>query len=130
MVGKATLAGIPREDVPLYWAAAAEHLQRVPEFSTVYHFRKCAEGHAQLYLMERGEECIAAALTCVSFEPEPLVLITHAAGRDVDDWAEMFAGEMKAMADSLNAKLRIIGRKGWARKLRGFRQVAVVLEAD
>jgi hypothetical protein len=88
-------------------------------------------GRGLLWLAWDGQIIHAAAVTTLSAtEWRKVCEIVACGGKDMRRWIELIEGiEKFARAEGATAT-RIIGRKGWARVLRGYRAKRVVLEKE
>lgn len=83
-------------------------------------------GTAQLWVLRKGGDPVAAAVS--ELLPSPSGMVVHGrllAGGHVDEAVETVthhAREVGAVA------VRIEGRRGWERRLKGWRRAAVVME--
>jgi len=90
-----------------------------------------ARGRALLWLAWDGKKILAAAVTEVArLHGETLCTILACGGKGFDRFGALIAGlERYARAEGC-ARMRIAGRRGWARVLRDYRVKSVVIEKD
>lgn len=95
-------------------------------------FQKLAVGDWQLWTVEdsAGSACVAV-VTHVAVRPlSKAVQIMYVGGRNIDECIGHLA-TIEEWARAIGAtKIEAVGRKGWKRKLSGYRQEAVILTKD
>lgn len=86
-------------------------------------------GDSLLWLVLRDGTAVAALVTdLIRAEDELVCLITACGGHDMRAWLPLIARiEAFAVAEKC-ARMRLMGRKGWARMLPQYRQEHVILE--
>jgi hypothetical protein len=93
--------------------------------------RQVGRGHALLWLAWDGAEILAAAVTELALiESTKLCTIVACGGRGFPRFGHLIRGlERYARAEGCT-RVRICGRKGWARLLPGYSIQRVIIEKD
>ena len=114
-----------------FWGEARKHLGRLKDLDLDHARGLIEDGKWQLWLAVDRGECLAAMITEVTKEPEPVITVVNAAGRDLSVWEDAFYKRECEWAAALEAKaIRLVGRRGWRRRCArmGFKETAVILE--
>jgi hypothetical protein len=128
------IAGVPRNALQEVRPHIEEHLEECVKLSkgetdmdTLW--RRLNEGLLQLWLATDGETVDGVTITEIPPPPSPYCTIVFAYGINGMDWVKEMESEIAAWARSLGrSKVRIIGRKGWLRALKGYEQTHTVME--
>lgn len=83
---------------------------------------------AQLFVF-KGEELLSAWVTTIEFsETCKWLRVMWAGGKDMDRWLH-YLESIEQWAKSIGCSRSIVyGRKGWVKKLKDYKQTAVILE--
>lgn len=120
---------IAPEHLGAYWPHAEPHLARVADFNAEYELDLLQKKLRQLWLVVDDGKVLAAMTTEVTDEPEKVITVVNAGGRDLDRWQDAFEAKVDAWAADIGAtRARVIGRRGWVRRLPHFREVATIVE--
>jgi hypothetical protein len=88
-------------------------------------------GRSLLWIAWNGQGIDAAAATVlINSEIGKVCVITACGGRDLQRWLPLLAGIENYARDEGCARVRIFGRKGWLRVLKGFQQKCIVIDKD
>jgi hypothetical protein len=117
------------------WPAVAHHIAaslRRGGLGDVQHVaRKVFAGDALLWLAWDGRAIMAAAVTELgAVNGRRICTIVACGGRDRARWQPLIAALEEYARSEDCAATRILGRKGWARVLPDYRNIAIVLEKE
>lgn len=120
---------IATEHLNAYWPHAVPHLSRVPGFDEAFERKLVEAQDRQLWLMVDDGKVLAAVTTEVSEEPEKVISVMNGGGVDMDRWLDAFEGRLDEWAKAIGAtRLRVVGRRGWVRRLPHFKEVGTIVE--
>lgn len=129
----ATLVCVPPENVRQIWPLVRDRLHEAVRCTDLAHSRDIdadvLEGNGLLWLACVGETIEAAATTLLIRTDRHLVCVIQAlGGENMRNWLPLLDKiEVWAKAEGA-AKVRILGRAGWVRVLKGYAVEHVVLE--
>jgi len=133
MSASADLVCVHPEHVPAIWPLVADRLRAAYLRTDLGHTadleRDVLHGDGVLWLATSGSEILAAAVALLVRTDRHLVCqITACGGQNAGRWIDLIAGiEAWAKAEGA-AKVRILGRSGWAGLLEHYRVKSIVLE--
>lgn len=134
MQSKVKIFCIPPSMVGEAWPAAGEWLLRgLAErnaMGVLETIDRCRDGTFQLWLIGdvQGAEALGACVSeIITMDDGRFVAIYALAGKRAGEWANMLADELVRFAAAEGCKgIRFAGRKGWARVLKGVREVGEI----
>lgn len=125
---------IAPEQIDEYWPRVRHHFERLERKSGLVLASAIREdlklGHKHLWIATNYE---GVAVTEVSNTPKGLGCTIYAAAGTESHKGQIdeIIGTIEAWARNIGCtRLMLQGRKGWTRRLRGFRQTGVVLEKE
>ena len=125
---------VPSEDVEFIWSQVAPLLEKA--LDETYNIEDILYGLAndrmQLFISWNNNKVESAVVTEIARYPNSKVLRYFlAGGTNLDNWLEQIQIVIKKFAKKQNCThLEVAGRKGWVRKLKGFRVKAYLLNKE
>ena len=125
---------VPSEDVEFIWSQVAPLLEKA--LDETYNIEDILYGLAndrmQLFISWNNNEVESAVVTEIARYPNSKVLRYFlAGGTNLDNWLEQIQIVIEKFAKKQNCThLEVAGRKGWVRKLKGFRVKAYLLNKE
>jgi len=125
---------VPSEDVEFIWSQVAPLLEKA--LDETYSIKDILYGLAndrmQLFISWNNNKVESAVVTEVAQYPQSKVLRYFlAGGNNLDNWLERIQEVIEKFAKKQNCThLEVAGRKGWVRKLKGFRVKAYLLNKE
>lgn len=125
---------VPSEDVEFIWSQVAPLLEKA--LDETYNIEDILYGLAndrmQLFISWNNNTVESAVVTEIAQYPKSKVLRYFlAGGTNLDSWLEKIQIVIEKFAKKENCThLEVAGRKGWVRKLKGFRVKAYLLNKE
>ena len=125
---------VPSEDVEFIWSQVAPLLEKA--LDETYNIEDILYGLAndrmQLFISWNNNKVESAVVTEIARYPNSKVLRYFlAGGTNLDNWLEQIQIVIEKFAKKQNCtQLEVAGRKGWVRKLKGFRVKAYLLNKE
>ena len=125
---------VPSEDVEFIWSQVAPLLEKA--LDETYSIKDILYGLAndrmQLFISWNNNKVESAVVTEIAQYPQSKVLRYFlAGGNNLDNWLERIQEVIEKFAKKQNCThLEVAGRKGWVRKLKGFRVKAYLLNKE
>ncbi|BCV04954.1 MAG: hypothetical protein CM15mV95_260 [Caudoviricetes sp.] len=125
---------VPSEDVEFIWSQIKPLLEKaLDETYTIDDIYKgLIEDRMQLFISWNDERVESAVVTEIAQYPQSKVLRYFLAGGvNLENWLERIQKVIEKFAKKENyTHLEVAGRKGWVRKLKGFRVKAYLLNKE
>jgi len=125
---------VPSEDVEFIWSQIKPLLEKaLDETYTIDDIYKgLIEDRMQLFISWNDEKVESAVVTEIAQYPQSKVLRYFLAGGvNLENWLERIQKVIEKFAKKENCThLEVAGRKGWVRKLKGFRVKAYLLNKE
>ncbi len=125
---------VPSEDVEFIWSQIKPLLEKaLDETYTIDDIYKgLIEDRMQLFISWNDERVESAVVTEIAQYPQSKVLRYFlAGGTNLDNWLERIQKIIEKFAKQENCThLEVAGRKGWVKKLKGFRVKAYLLNKE
>ena len=125
---------VPSEDVEFIWSQVAPLLEKA--LDETYSIKDILYGLAndrmQLFISWNNNRVESAVVTEIAQYPQSKVLRYFlAGGTNLENWLERIQKVIEKFAKKENCThLEVAGRKGWARKLKGFSVKAYLLNKE
>ncbi len=125
---------VPSEDVEFIWSQVAPLLEKA--LDETYSIKDILYGLAndrmQLFISWHDNKVESAVVTEIAQYPKSKVLRYFlAGGTNLENWLEEIQAVIEKFAKKENCThLEVAGRKGWVRKLKGFRVKAYLLNKE
>ncbi len=125
---------VPSEDVEFIWSQVKPLLEKaLDETYTIGDIYKgLLDDRMQLFISWNDDRVESAVVTEIAQYPQSKVLRYFlAGGTNLDNWLERIQKVIEKFAKKENCThLEVAGRKGWVRKLKGFRVKAYLLNKE
>ena len=125
---------VPSEDVEFIWSQIKPLLEKaLDETYTIDDIYKgLIEDRMQLFISWNDDRVESAVVTEIAQYPQSKVLRYFLAGGvNLENWLERIQKVIEKFAKKENCThLEVAGRKGWVRKLKGFRVKAYLLNKE
>tara|TARA_E500000178_G_scaffold58937_1_gene55485 strand:+ start:260 stop:661 length:402 start_codon:yes stop_codon:yes gene_type:complete len=125
---------VPSEDVGFIWSQVKPLLEKaLDETYTIGDIYKgLLDDRMQLFISWNDERVESAVVTEIAQYPQSKVLRYFlAGGTNLDNWLERIQKIIEKFAKQENCThLEVAGRKGWVKKLKGFRVKAYLLNKE
>lgn len=124
---------VPKEDIFLIWQQVAPLLK--PALDNTYDIidieKGLQENRFQLFI-SWNNKVESAVVTEIAVYPRAKVLRYFlAGGTNLDNWLEKIQQVIEKFAKNNNCtQVEVAGRKGWVKKLKGYKEKAVLLSKD
>lgn len=124
---------VPKEDIFLIWQQVTPLLQ--PALDNTYDIidieKGLQENRFQLFI-SWNNKVESAVVTEIAVYPRAKVLRYFlAGGTNLDNWLEKIQQVIEKFAKNNNCtQVEVAGRKGWVKKLKGYKEKAVLLSKD
>lgn len=125
------------EQIDEHWSAFGHHLERFEAegFDFAADIRAgLKSADKQLFGVEDAGSVLGVVVTKIVVTPKGRVCEVHACcgtSADIRAVVELLLPRIEAWAEEIGcARMRVIGRKGWKRILRDYRQPGVVMEKE
>ena len=125
---------VPSEDVEFIWSQVAPLLEKA--LDETYSIKDILYGlsndRMQLFISWHDNKVESAVVTEIAQYPKSKVLRYFlAGGTNLENWLEEIQAVIEKFAKKENCThLEVAGRKGWVRKLKGFRVKAYLLNKE
>ena len=125
---------VPSEDVEFIWSQVAPLLEKA--LDETYSIKDILYGltndRMQLFISWNNNRVESAVVTEIAQYPQSKVLRYFlAGGTNLENWLERIQKVIEKFAKKENCThLEVAGRKGWVRKLKGFRVKAYLLNKE
>jgi len=125
---------VPSEDVEFIWSQVAPLLEKA--LDETYSIKDILYGLAndrmQLFISWHDNKVESAVVTEIAQYPQSKVLRYFlAGGNNLENWLERIQKVIEKFAKKENCThLEVAGRKGWVRKLKGFKVKAYLLNKE
>ena len=125
---------VPSEDVEFIWSQIKPLLEKaLDETYTISDIYKgLLDYRCQLFISWNDDRVESAVVTEIAQYPQSKVLRYFlAGGTNLDNWLERIQKIIEKFAKQENCThLEVAGRKGWVKKLKGFRVKAYLLNKE
>ncbi len=125
---------VPSEDVEFIWSQVAPLLKKALDetYSIQDILYGLANDRMQLFISWNNNKVESAVVTEIAQYPQSKVLRYFlAGGKNLENWLERIQKVIEKFAKKENCThLEVAGRKGWVRKLKGFRVKAYLLNKE
>lgn len=126
---------IPMERVDEYWPLLEPHFEAFcaqTQTTTPAVIRyKALTGDAQLWMFHRDGQVVGGGATSVYEHKQGRYLNVWVAAGKIDPFIDEAIGAVEHWAREIGCTaVEIVGRKGWGRRLEGYKPRAVVFEKD
>ncbi len=125
---------VPSEDVELIWRQVSSYLMKA--LDETYAIEDIYEGliddRMQLFISWNNDRVESAVVTEIAVYPQSKVLRYFlAGGTNLENWLERIQIVIEKFAKRENCThIEVAGRKGWVRKLKGFKVKAYLLNKE
>tara|TARA_B100000963_G_C22371775_1_gene556193 strand:+ start:323 stop:724 length:402 start_codon:yes stop_codon:yes gene_type:complete len=125
---------VPSEDVDRIWSQVAPLLKKA--LDETYSIKDILYGlsnnRMQLFISWNNNKVESAVVTEIAQYPQSKVLRYFlAGGNNLDNWLERIQEIIEKFAKQQNCThLEVAGRKGWVRKLKGYKIKAYLLKKE
>tara|TARA_Y100001951_G_C11292491_1_gene273200 strand:+ start:2113 stop:2514 length:402 start_codon:yes stop_codon:yes gene_type:complete len=125
---------VPSEDVDRIWSQIAPLLEKA--LDETYSIKDILYGlsnnRMQLFISWNNNKVESAVVTEIAQYPQSKVLRYFlAGGNNLDNWLERIQEIIEKFAKQQNCThLEVAGRKGWVRKLKGYKIKAYLLKKE
>jgi hypothetical protein len=125
---------VPSEDVEFIWSQVSPLLEKALDesYSIVDILYGVITDRMQLFISWNNDRVESAVVTEIAQYPQSKVLRYFlAGGTNLENWLERIQEVIEKFAKKENCThLEVAGRKGWVRKLKGFRVKAYLLNKE
>jgi len=125
---------VPSEDLEFIWSQVAPLLEKA--LDETYSIKDILYGLAndrmQLFISWNDNRVESAVVTEIAQYPQAKVLRYFlAGGRNLENWLERIQEKIEKFAKQNKCTyLEVAGRKGWVRKLKGYKMKAIILSKE
>jgi len=125
---------VPSEDVEFIWSQVSSYLAKA--LDETYAIEDIYEGlindRMQLFISWNNDRVESAVVTEIAVYPQSKVLRYFlAGGTNLENWLERIQIVIEKFAKRENCThIEVAGRKGWVRKLKGFKVKAYLLNKE
>ena len=125
---------VPKEDLLLIWDQVSPLLEKA--IDETYFIKDVLYGisnnHMQLFISWNNNKVESAVVTEIAEYPQAKVLRYFlAGGTNLINWLERIQETIEKFAKKNKCThLEVAGRKGWERKLKGFKMKAIILSKE
>ena len=124
---------VPKEDIFLIWQQVAPLLK--PALDNTYDIMDIEKGLQEnrfQLVISWNNKVESAVVTEIAVYPRAKVLRYFlAGGTNLDNWLEKIQQVIEKFAKNNNCtQVEVAGRKGWVKKLKGYKEKAVLLSKD
>ena len=125
---------VPSEDVDRIWSQVAPLLEKALDetYSIEDILYGLSNNRMQLFISWNNNKVESAVVTEIAQYPQSKVLRYFlAGGNNLDNWLERIQEIIEKFAKQQNCThLEVAGRKGWVRKLKGYKIKAYLLKKE
>ena len=125
---------VPSEDLEFIWSQVAPLLEKA--LDETYSIKDILYGLAndrmQLFISWNDNRVESAVVTEIAQYPQAKILRYFlAGGTNLDNWLERIQEKIEKFAKQNKCTyLEVAGRKGWVRKLKGYKMKAIILSKE
>ena len=125
---------VPSEDLEFIWSQVAPLLEKA--LDETYSIKDILYGLAndrmQLFISWNNNRVESAVVTEIAQYPQAKILRYFlAGGRNLENWLERIQEKIEKFAKQNKCTyLEVAGRKGWVRKLKGYKMKAIILSKE
>ena len=125
---------VPSEDLEFIWSQVAPLLEKA--LDETYSIKDILYGLAndrmQLFISWNDNKIESAVVTEIAQYPQAKILRYFlAGGRNLENWLERIQEKIEKFAKQNKCTyLEVAGRKGWVRKLKGYKMKAIILSKE
>jgi len=125
---------VPSEDLEFIWSQVAPLIEKA--LDETYSIKDILYGLAndrmQLFISWNDNRVESAVVTEIAQYPQAKVLRYFlAGGRNLENWLERIQEKIEKFAKQNKCTyLEVAGRKGWVRKLKGYKMKAIILSKE
>ena len=125
---------VPSEDLEFIWSQVAPLLEKA--LDETYSIKDILYGLAndrmQLFISWNDNRVESAVVTEIAQYPQAKILRYFlAGGRNLENWLERIQEKIEKFAKQNKCTyLEVAGRKGWVRKLKGYKMKAIILSKE
>lgn len=130
------LVPVPSFRVPLVWDDIATHIKEILDlnlnrFSADDLYLELLRRKMQLWLIRRGKKILMVGVTVIRVYPTcKAANVIGISGTDIDSWIRFEQDLLKWARGEGCIGIEVVARKGWTRKLRGWKELGVVLSRE
>ena len=125
---------VPSEDLEFIWSQVAPLLEKALDetYSIKDILYGLANNRMQLFISWNDNRVESAVVTEIAQYPQAKVLRYFlAGGRNLENWLERIQEKIEKFAKQNKCTyLEVAGRKGWVRKLKGYKMKAIILSKE
>ena len=125
---------VPSEDLEFIWSQVAPLIEKA--LDETYNIKDILYGLAndrmQLFISWNNNRVESAVVTEIAQYPQAKILRYFlAGGRNLENWLERIQEKIEKFAKQNKCTyLEVAGRKGWVRKLKGYKMKAIILSKE
>ena len=125
---------VPSEDLEFIWSQVAPLIEKA--LDETYSIKDILYGLAndrmQLFISWNDNRVESAVVTEIAQYPQAKILRYFlAGGTNLDNWLERIQEKIEKFAKQNKCTyLEVAGRKGWVRKLKGYKMKAIILSKE
>ena len=125
---------VPSEDLEFIWSQVAPLIEKA--LDETYNIKDILYGLAndrmQLFISWNDNRVERAVVTEIAQYPQAKILRYFlAGGRNLENWLERIQEKIEKFAKQNKCTyLEVAGRKGWVRKLKGYKMKAIILSKE
>ena len=125
---------VPSEDLEFIWSQVAPLIEKA--LDETYNIKDILYGLAndrmQLFISWNDNRVESAVVTEIAQYPQAKILRYFlAGGTNLDNWLERIQEKIEKFAKQNKCTyLEVAGRKGWVRKLKGYKMKAIILSKE
>ena len=125
---------VPSEDLEFIWSQVAPLIEKA--LDETYNIKDILYGIAndrmQLFISWNDNRVESAVVTEIAQYPQAKILRYFlAGGTNLDNWLERIQEKIEKFAKQNKCThLEVAGRKGWVRKLKGYKMKAIILSNE
>lgn len=125
---------VPSEDLEFIWSQVAPLIEKA--LDETYNIKDILYGLAndrmQLFISWNDNRVESAVVTEIAQYPQAKILRYFlAGGRNLENWLERIQEKIEKFAKQNKCTyLEVAGRKGWVRKLKGYKMKAIILSKE
>lgn len=125
---------VPSEDLEFIWSQVAPLIEKA--LDETYSIKDILYGLAndrmQLFISWNDNRVESAVVTEIAQYPQAKILRYFlAGGRNLENWLERIQEKIEKFAKQNKCTyLEVAGRKGWVRKLKGYKMKAIILSKE
>jgi len=125
---------VPKDDLLFIWSQVAPLIEKALDetYSIKDILYGISTGRMQLFISWNNNKVESAVVTEIAQYPQAKVLRYFlAGGTNLNNWLERIQETIEKFAKNNKCThLEVAGRKGWVRKLKGFKMKAIILSKE